>query len=133
MITNRIHLFSTQRTPVSDAAFCALETWGGTCYPSSVSMSRNPASGVRVEQDWNTLLSGPNDSAKFRKQIRTVYVSFPARSVIVSMARQIPSYLRTLIHAQGGLGLIQVSRHMGQILVLGISSSVELMIHRQDR
>lgn len=57
----------------------------------------NPATGVRVEQEWEYFALGSERQHEVSQTDANGYVSFPARSVRISVARQIPSFLRGLV------------------------------------
>jgi hypothetical protein len=64
----------------------------------------NPATGVRVEQDWEYFALGSERQHEVSQTDSNGYVSFPARFVRISVARQIPSSLRTWLPHQGEFG-----------------------------
>jgi len=64
----------------------------------------NPATDVRVEQDWEYFALGSQRQREISLTDANGYVSFPARSVRISVARQIPSFLRSLLPHQGEFG-----------------------------
>ena len=64
----------------------------------------NPAIGVRVDQDWEYFALGSERQHGVAQTDSNGYVSFPARFVRISVARQIPSFLRSLLPHQGEFG-----------------------------
>jgi hypothetical protein len=105
MKANRIHLFSIGAILLASLLFVP---WKHAVAPAAhvqvLDEAGNPAIGVRVEQDWEYFALGSERQREVSQTDSRGYVSFPARSVRISMARQIPSFLRTLIPHQGEFG-----------------------------
>jgi hypothetical protein len=56
----------------------------------------NPAIGVRVEQDWEYFAIGSERQREVSRTDSAGYVSFPERSVRISVVRQMLSFVRSL-------------------------------------
>lgn len=63
-----------------------------------------PAAALRVEQDWEYFAIGSERQHEVSQTDGDGYVSFPGRSTRISLARQIPSFLRSLLPHQGEFG-----------------------------
>ncbi len=105
MIANRIHLFSIGALLLALVLFVPLKHAVAPGIRVQVlDEAGDPAIGVRVEQDWEYFGLGSERQREVSQTDSRGYVSFPARSVRISIARQIPSFLRTLIPHQGEFG-----------------------------
>lgn len=105
MRANRKHLFSFGALALAVLLFVPWEHPVAPAIRVQVfDEVRNPATGVRVERDWEYFALGSEGQHEVSQTDSNGYVSFPARSVRISVARQIPSFLRTFIPHQGEFG-----------------------------
>jgi hypothetical protein len=105
MTANRRHLFSLGALVLAVLLFVP---WEHAVAPAIrvqvLDEVGKPATGVRVEQDWEYFALGSERQHEISQTDSHGYVSFPARSVRISVARQIPSFLRSLLPHQGEFG-----------------------------